>query len=189
MNLFKGGVRLGKWSENWTCYRRHIHPKTLIEIAMVLSKNSGSFPSNSHVSATFSILLRFGDFGIRQIVRNSMLTGRRWEGRILINLCGNNNVRNCDLLQSDFFDRCRTVLGVAKGFFWYVVKLGKRWGPETLRFFTLEKHATKSHLPKLISRAGRSDTSGQEKVAAHPNGALYFHERQEHAIFWTLHNL
>ena len=40
----------------------HSHPKTLIEIAMVLSKNSGSFPSNSHVSATFSILLRFGEF-------------------------------------------------------------------------------------------------------------------------------
>ena len=42
--------------------RGHIHPRTLIEIAMVLSTNSGSFPSNSHVSATFSILLRFGEF-------------------------------------------------------------------------------------------------------------------------------
>jgi len=52
-----------------------------------------------------------------------------------------------------FFAPCRTVLGVAKGFFWHVVKLGKRWGPETLWFFTLEKNATKSHLPKLISRA------------------------------------
>jgi len=41
--------------------RLHIHPKTLFEIAMVLSTNSGSFPSNSHVSATFSILLRFGE--------------------------------------------------------------------------------------------------------------------------------
>ena len=38
-----------------------IHPKTLMEIAMVLSTNSGFFPSNSHVSATFSILLRFGE--------------------------------------------------------------------------------------------------------------------------------
>jgi len=38
-----------------------VHPKTLFEIAMVLSTNSGSFPSNSHVSATFSILLRFGE--------------------------------------------------------------------------------------------------------------------------------
>ena len=31
----------------------YLHPKTLFEIAMVLSTNSGSFPSNSHVSATF----------------------------------------------------------------------------------------------------------------------------------------
>ena len=38
-----------------------VHPKTLFEIAMVLSTNSSSFPSNSHVSATFSILLRFGE--------------------------------------------------------------------------------------------------------------------------------
>ena len=67
-----------------------------------------------------------GNPGFRQIVRNSMLTGRRWAGRILINLCGNHNVRNCDLVPSDFFDRWRTVLAVAKGFFWYVVKLGKR---------------------------------------------------------------
>ena len=42
--------------------RRHSHPKTLNDIAMVLSKNRGFFPSNSHVSATFSILLRFGEF-------------------------------------------------------------------------------------------------------------------------------
>ena len=38
---------------------------------MVLSTNNCSFPSNSHVSATFSILLRFGNPGVRQIVRNS----------------------------------------------------------------------------------------------------------------------
>jgi len=43
-------------------FESKIHPKTLIEIAMVLSRNSGSFPSNSGVSATFSILLRFGEF-------------------------------------------------------------------------------------------------------------------------------
>ena len=41
--------------------RWRIHPKTLFEIVMVLSTNSGSFPSNSHVSATFPILLRFGE--------------------------------------------------------------------------------------------------------------------------------
>ena len=39
-----------------------LHPKTLIEIAMILSTNSGSLPSKSHVSATISILLRFGEF-------------------------------------------------------------------------------------------------------------------------------
>ena len=58
---------------------------------------------------TFPQLFRFcsdlGNPGIRQIVRDSMLTGRWWEGRILIDLCGKNNVRNCDLLQSDFFAR------------------------------------------------------------------------------------
>jgi len=40
----------------------YFHPKTLIEIAMILLTNRGSFPSNSHVSATFAILLRFGEF-------------------------------------------------------------------------------------------------------------------------------
>ena len=45
-----------------SAHRLHeVHPKTLFEIAMVLSTNSGSFPSNSHVSAAFSILLRFGE--------------------------------------------------------------------------------------------------------------------------------
>ena len=44
-----------------TAFPRQVHPKTLFEIAMVLSKNRRSFPSNSHVSATFSILLRFGE--------------------------------------------------------------------------------------------------------------------------------
>ena len=50
-------LQLHHWVRN-----AHIHPKTLIEIAMVLSTDSGSFPSNSHVSATFSILLRCGEF-------------------------------------------------------------------------------------------------------------------------------
>ena len=54
-------------AKSWGSLRRvflpvfGFHPKTLIEIAMVLSTNSVSFPSNSHVSATFSILLRFGE--------------------------------------------------------------------------------------------------------------------------------
>ena len=38
-----------------------IHPKTLFEIAMALLMNSVSFPSKSWFSATFSILLRFGE--------------------------------------------------------------------------------------------------------------------------------
>ena len=42
-------------------FSSQLHPKTLFEIAMVLSTNSDSFPSNSHVAATFSILLRFGE--------------------------------------------------------------------------------------------------------------------------------
>jgi len=73
---------------------------------------------------TFPQLFRFGfipgNSGIQQIVRHSMLMGRWREGRILINLCGKNNVRNCDLFQRDFFVWCRTVLGRAKGFFWRV---------------------------------------------------------------------
>ena len=52
-------VSVDIWVREGSC--RHFHPKTLIEIAMVLSTNSGSFLSNSHVSATFSILLRFGE--------------------------------------------------------------------------------------------------------------------------------
>ena len=86
--------------------RPPISSQTLIEIAMVLFRQI-AFPQ----------LFRFCS---RQIVRNSMLTGRWWEGRILINLCGKNNLRNCDLLQSYFFAPCRTVLRVAKGFFWRV---------------------------------------------------------------------
>ena len=78
------GVRSSwnKWDNDKGSVHLNVHPKTLIKIAMVLSTNSGSFPSNSHVSATFSILLRFGEF---------------WKGRILRNLCGKKTVRNCDL--------------------------------------------------------------------------------------------
>ena len=72
----------------------------------------GSFDEQRLFSVKFARFSNFFDFcsdlgnpGIRQIVRDSMLTGRWWEGQILINLCGNNNVWNCDLLQSDFFAR------------------------------------------------------------------------------------
>ena len=109
-----------------------IHSKTLIEFAMVLSTNRRSFPSNSNVPNFFDFVQICGILASDKLweiqCQNSMLTGRWWEGRILINLCGKNNVRNCDLFQSDFFARCSTVWGVAKGFFWHVVKLGKRWG-------------------------------------------------------------
>jgi len=56
-----------------------------------------------------------------------------------------------------------------------IVTLGKRWGPEPLWFFTLEKHSTKSHLPKLIFRAGRSDTGGPERVSAPSNAEMKLH--------------
>ena len=56
--------------------KTRLHPKTLFEIAMVLSTNRGSFPLNSHVSATFSILLRFGESWNPTNLRDSMLTGR-----------------------------------------------------------------------------------------------------------------
>jgi len=40
---------------------QYTHPKTLFEIAMALFTISVSFPSKSRVSATLSILLRFGE--------------------------------------------------------------------------------------------------------------------------------
>jgi len=51
----------------------------------------------------------------------------------------------------------------------------KKMGPETLQFFTLEKHATKSHLPKLIFRAGGSDIGGPERVSAPSNAEMKLH--------------
>jgi len=79
------------------------HPKTLVEIAMVLSTNSGSFPSNSHVSATFRFCSDLGNSGIRQILRNSLLTGRWWEG-LLIRWPINRSNRFSDFLRSDRLD-------------------------------------------------------------------------------------
>ena len=38
------------------------HPKTLFEIPVAVSTNRGSFPSNSNVSATFSISINSGKF-------------------------------------------------------------------------------------------------------------------------------
>ena len=95
----------------------HSHPRTLFEMPMAHSWNSGSFPSNSHVSATFSFWIHSGKFW------NLGISNKLWDiqcwrkGRILINLYGKINVRNWDLSQRDFFARSRTVLGVAKSFF------------------------------------------------------------------------
>ena len=58
-----------------------LHRKTLIEIAMVHSTNSGSFPSNSHVSATFSFLLKFGEIwsptNCEEFNADGLLMGRK----------------------------------------------------------------------------------------------------------------
>ena len=100
---------------------------------------------------TFPQLFRFcsdlGNSGIRQIVRNSMLTGRWWEGRILINLCGKNNVRNCDLLQNDFFDCFRTVLGWQRDFFGMWWNLEKDEAPKRCNFLHLRNMLLKATFP------------------------------------------
>jgi len=99
---------------------RQVHPKIFLRLLCFFWRTAALFRQIRTFPQLFRFCSDLGNPGIRQIVRDSMLTGRWWEGRILISLCGNNNVRNCDLLQSDFFPRCRTVLGVAKGFFWRV---------------------------------------------------------------------
>ena len=73
-----------------------------------------------------------------------MLTGRWWEGRILINLCGKNNVRNCDLLQSDFFARCRTVLRIFLAVWW---NLEKDEVPKRCDFLSLRNMLLKASFP------------------------------------------
>jgi len=81
----------------------NVHPKTLFEIPVALPPNSSSFPSNSNVSAAFSISINSGKFW-NVGISNKLWDIQCWrEGRILINLCGKNNVRNCDLSQRDFF--------------------------------------------------------------------------------------
>jgi hypothetical protein len=61
--------------------------------------------------------------------------------------------------------------------------------PKPVCFWLSEKPTPESHLQALVLGLVRSDISGHEKVAEPPNGALYFQERQEHAIFSTLHYL
>ena len=56
-------------------------------------------------------------------------------------------------------------------------------------FLRLRHMLLKSHLQALVLGLVRSDISGHEQEADHPNGVLYFHEIQEHAIFSILYNL
>ena len=102
-------------------------PKLLLRLLWFFRRTAALFRQIRTFPQLFRFCSDLGNSAIRQIVRNSMLTGRWWEGRILINLCGNINVRNCDLLQSHFSARCRTVLRVTKGFFrrvwWNLEKL------------------------------------------------------------------
>ena len=55
----------------------------------------------------------------------------------------------------------------------YVVKLGKRWGPKTLWFYSHKKHASKSHLPALLLGTVWGYVCNNKKEAGHSNGALY----------------
>jgi len=161
-------------------------PKLLLILLWFFRRTGSPFRQIRTFPQIFRFCSDLGNSAIRQIVRNWMLTGRWWEGRILINLCGNDNVRNCDLLQSDFFARFSTVLGVANGFYrrvWW--NLEKDEAPQRCDFLRWRNML----LNALVLGLVRSDISGPEKVAEHPNGAIYLHERQEHAIFSTLHNL
>jgi len=83
------------------------YPKTLFEMPMTLSTNSGSLQTNSHVSATFSISINSGEF------LNLGISKKLWDiecWRSLINLRGKNNVLNCDPSQRDF-SKCRPIVG------------------------------------------------------------------------------
>ena len=139
----------------------------------------------------FPQLFRFcsdlGNSWIRQIVRKSMLTGRWWEGRILINLCGKNNVRNCDLLQSDFFASCRTVLGVGKGCFWRVWwNLEKDEAPKRCDFLRLRNMLLKATFPSsylglveatlaALKKCLLSYISGPKGVSVHSTKGVSVH--------------
>jgi len=120
--IIRGGSELIK--------KVQIHPKTLIEIVMVLLTNSGSFPSNSHVSANFSILLRFGEFwNPKKSLCNRLQFRTLFLPHRFIKMRPSHqrpvSIESLEICRC-CFARCRTVLGVAKGFFWHVVKLEKR---------------------------------------------------------------
>ena len=88
---------------------------------MALLTISVSFPTKSRFSATFSIVLRFGE---------------SW------------NPKNCEKFDAD--------------------------GSLMARIES-EKHATKSHLPKLIFRSGRSGIGDPERVSAPSNAEMKLH--------------
>jgi len=89
---------------------------------MALSVNSGhgSFPSNSNVSATFSFWIHSGKFwnptNCEKFNADGSLMGRTnldksvWQQQ-------RSELTHC---KGIFFAQCRTVLGVATGFFWRV---------------------------------------------------------------------
>jgi len=136
-------------NESWHIYEwvtSHIFiPKLLLRLLWFFRRTAALFRQIRTFPQLFRFCSDLGNSAIRQIVRNSMLTGRWWEGRILINLCGKNNVRNCDLLQSDFVARCRTDLGVAKGFFrrvWW--NLEKDKAPKRCDFLRLRNMLLKA---------------------------------------------
>jgi len=86
----------------------------------------GSFDEQRLFSVKFARFRNFSFWIHSGKFWNLGISNKLWDiqcwrkGRILINLCGKTNVRNCYLSQRDFFSRYRTVLGVAKGFIWSV---------------------------------------------------------------------
>ena len=70
------------WSKTGTGSLGTVHAKTLFEIAMALLTISVSFPSKLRFSATFSILLRFGESWNPTNCEKFNADGSWWEGRI-----------------------------------------------------------------------------------------------------------
>jgi len=155
------------------CYRLPVHwssclphggtsevrliPKILSRLLWFLRRTAALLRQIRTFPQLFRFCSDFGNSGIRQIVGKSMLTGRWWEGPILISLCGKTNVRNCNLLQRDFFARCRTVLGMAKGFFWRVWwNLEKDETPKRCDFWRLRKMLLKATFPSPSHNSGWS---------------------------------
>jgi len=56
-------------------------------------------------------------------------------------------------------------------------------------FYSHQKHASKSHLLALLLGMVRGYVHSHQKGAGQLNGALQFHERQEHVIVSRMHNL